>query len=236
MKGVKTFFERNGSTILSGIGSIGVAATSALAIQATPKAVRLIENERKCRDEELSKSDIFKLCWKCYVPAAVIGISTIVCIIGANALNKRQQAALASAYMLVSNGYKEYKNKLREVAGEETDISVQEAIVKEKYDGPLNNYDCLFYEYNYGEFFERSKEDVLEAEHQLNLKLANDGYACLNDLYGYLGLPKSDAGRVISWSSDEFHGETWVDFKHELVELEDGMECYVIDILTPPTI
>ena len=236
MKGVKTFLERNGSTILSCIGSVGVAATSALAIQATPKAVRLIENERKCRDEELSKADIVKLCWRCYVPAAVIGISTIACIVGANALNKRQQAALTSAYMLVSNAYKEYKGKVKELAGEETDISIQEAIIKEKYDGPLNHYNCLFYEYNYGEFFERSKVDVLEAEHQFNLKLSNDGYVCLNDLYGYLGLPKSDVGRVISWSSDEFHGETWVDFKHELVELEDGMECYVIDISTPPTI
>lgn len=236
MKGVKTFFERNGPTILSCIGSIGVAATSALTVQATPKAVRLIENERKHRDDELSKADIFKLCWKCYIPATITGISTITCIIGANVLNKRQQAALASAYMLVSNAYKEYRNKLKQIAGEETDISVQKAVIKEKYDGPMNYEDCLFYEYNYGDFFERTKKDVLEAEHQVNLKLSNDGYACLNDFYGYLGLPKSDVGRVISWSSDEFHGETWVDFKHEHVELEDGMECYVIDIVTPPTI
>lgn len=236
MKGIKSFFERNGPTILSGVGSVGVAATSALAIQATPKALYLIDHERECRDDDLSKVEMFKLCWKCYIPAAVVGLSTIACIIGANALNKRQQAALASAYMLVSNTYKEYRNKLKELAGEKTDISVQEAMIKERYNGQMKYDDCLFYEYNYGDFFERTKEEVLEAEHQVNLKLSNDGYACLNDFYGYLGLPKSDLGRVISWSSDEFHGETWVDFKHEHVELEDGMECYVIDISTPPTI
>lgn len=48
--------------------------------------------------------------WKCYIPTAAFGLSTIACIMGANALNSRKQAALTSAYALINQSYKEYKD------------------------------------------------------------------------------------------------------------------------------
>lgn len=49
---------------------------------------------------------------KKYSPAVAIGASTIACIMGANALNRRQQVALTSAYALDQNSYKEYKDNM----------------------------------------------------------------------------------------------------------------------------
>ena len=51
---------------------------------------------------------------------------------GANALNRRQQAALTSAYALVQNSYKEYKDKLKELYGEEAHNAIVNSIVAEK--------------------------------------------------------------------------------------------------------
>lgn len=57
-----------------------------------------------------TKTEAIAAAWKCYIPAVAIGASTIACIMGANALNRRQQAALTSAYALVQSSYKEYKD------------------------------------------------------------------------------------------------------------------------------
>lgn len=95
---------------------------------------------------------------------------------------------------------------------------------------------CLFYELNYGEFFERTKGEVLSAEYRFNLKFMHKGYANLNDLYELLYLPKTEQGEVLGWAAGEgMYGCPWIDFKHELIKLDDGMECYIITMPFEPT-
>ena len=95
---------------LSCVASVGVVVTAVAAVKATPKAVSLIyADSRKRHDGDpyaYSKKEAVAAAWKCYIPAVAIGASTIACIMGANALNRRQQAALTSAYALVQKSYK----------------------------------------------------------------------------------------------------------------------------------
>ena len=44
MNKVLSFLNRNGSTILTCIGAIGVIATSVMAVKATPKAIKMIDD------------------------------------------------------------------------------------------------------------------------------------------------------------------------------------------------
>ena len=106
------FFKKNSSTILTCIGAIGVAATAVMAVKATPKAIAMLDKAKEEKGEELTKLETFKVAAPAYIPATVVGVSTIACIFGANILNKKQQASLMSAYALVDNYYKEYKNSL----------------------------------------------------------------------------------------------------------------------------
>lgn len=251
MKGAKIrlYLKRNSPTIVSYIGAIGVVASIITAVQATPKALSLIENEKEHINERLEQSgwqtrvdkltvvETAKVAWRCYIPTAIIGLSTITCIFGANALNRNQQAALASAYILLDNSYKEYKNKVSSLLGEDTNIHIQKSIVEDRYadtDISVSDENQLFYEYNYGEFFERTKAQVLNAEYNFNQKFISNGYATLNDLYEFLGLYKTQEGEVIGWSVQE--GYSLVDFEHELLELEDGMECTIINLPITPSI
>ena len=82
-------------TILTCIGAVGVVATAVLAVKATPKADGLIKaDSRRNHDGDpyaATKLEAVKSCWKCYIPAATTGIATIICIFGANTLNKKQQ-------------------------------------------------------------------------------------------------------------------------------------------------
>ena len=99
-------------TILTCIGAAGVVATAVLAVKATPKADSLIKaDSRRNHDGDpyaATKLEAVKSCWKCYIPAAATGVATIICIFGANTLNKKQQASLASAYALVNRSYSDY--------------------------------------------------------------------------------------------------------------------------------
>ena len=128
-KGLVGFMKRNSTTILTIIGSAGVAATAILAATETPKALRLIEEAKKKKGEELTKVEIVKAAAPAYIPAVVTGASTIACVVGANSLNKRAQASLASAYALVSSTYSEYKDKVKELCGEETHEKVMTVLL-----------------------------------------------------------------------------------------------------------
>ena len=133
MKGeVLSFIKRHSSTILTCIGAGGVIATSVLAVKSTPKALQLLANAEAEKGEELTKKEIVKVAAPAYVPALTTGVATLACIFGANALNKKQQALLISAYGLVNGAYKDYRSKLKETLGEDTDVQIRDAIIQDK--------------------------------------------------------------------------------------------------------
>lgn len=237
----KLFFKRNSSTILTCVGSIGVAATAVLAVKATPKAIRLLELAEEEKGEELTTLETVKIAGPAYIPAAIAGISTIACIFGANILSKRQQASLMSAYALVENSYKEYKNKIKTLYGDDSDKEITKEIVKDKYE----NYDVsvsdekqLFFDYFSMRYFESTMEEVLIGENNFNKNLTLNGYASLNELYDSLGIPRVDYGYELGWSHEAggaFYGYSWIDFEHEKITLEGDLECCIISMSHEPT-
>ena len=124
--------KRSAPTILTIIGSIGVVATAVIAVKVTPKATKLLEQAKEEKGEELTKFEVIKVAGPSYIPAAVTGVATIACIFGANVLNKKKQAAIMSAYALLDNSYKEYRNKATKLFGEDADRRIKEEIAKSK--------------------------------------------------------------------------------------------------------
>lgn len=249
-KGLVGFMKRNSATILTCIGAAGVAATAVLSATQTPKALRLIEEAKKEKGEELTKVEVVKAAAPAYIPAIAVGGATIACILGSNVLNKRTQASLASAYALVSSTYTEYKDKVKELYGEETHKKVMSSIAAEKAkDTNIMAYSCcsaysmdfkdadeeirLFYDSFGNRYFESTISKVLQAECRLNRNFMLEGVQDLNDFYEFLGLEPTDIGKSVGWSyCDDYY---WIDFSHYKTELEDGLECYVIDMISEPT-
>lgn len=79
----------------------------------------------------MTKLETIKIAGPVYIPPILLGASTITCVLGANVLNKRTQAALVSAYGLLAESYKEYRNKVIDIYGEEADKKVKEEIAKD---------------------------------------------------------------------------------------------------------
>ena len=216
----KIRLKHGSPTILTCLGAIGVVATSVLAIQATPKAVRKIRAD-SCINHDgdpdaYTKTEAFQSAWRCYIPASLVGMSTIACIFGANILNKHQQATITSAYALLSNTYQDYERKTKEIFGEEGHQKIIDAIAAERADDVyisspgICGSDSL-------SFSERNPEDV---------RLFYDSFS---ERYFESKIP---GGEALGWFYED--GISWIDFNHHKTVLNDGLEVYVIDIEYPP--
>lgn len=245
------FVKRNAGTILTCAGGVGVVSTAVLAVKATPKAMKLLEDAKKNKQEELTNWDVVRIAGPAYIPAVVTGVATLACIFGANVLNKRQQAALMSAYALVDTKFKEYKDKVKEIYGEEAHNEIVNKIMIEKAEDVYVHSECLcancdlsleendgepklFYDEHSNRYFEATIEQVIQAEYHLNRNFTLRGYVYLNEFYEFLGVETTDYGSVLGWAvnDDEIY---WVDFNHRKVVMEDGLEVYIIETPYEPS-
>ena len=230
----KVFLSRNSSTILTCIGGVGVVATVVTAGKATPKAMALIEEAKEEKGEDLTKVETAIVAAPAYITTAVLGVSSLVCIFGANALNQRQQAMMTSAYALLDNSYKEFKAKVNELYGDDAGANVRGEIAKDHYkDTHIHVEDGkqLFYDDFSGRYFESTMENVLNAELKINRMLAQDTGVYLNEFYELLGIETIEYGDYIGWSSValcEMYWWSWIEFRHEKVVMDDGLECTII--------
>ena len=236
----RLFLNRNASTILTCIGGVGVVATSVLAVKATPKALAVLEEARDEKGEELTKMEVIKVAGPAYVPAILVGASTIACIFGANVLNKRKQAAIMSAYALLDNSYKEYRNKVNELYGENADDNVREELAIDKFeesDFDVEGEKQLFYDEFSERYFESTMEKVIKAEYEINKKISLWGGANLNEFYEHLDIAPTDYGEHLGWSSGylmESVWSDWLDFEHKKVLIDDDLECCIISMSIDP--
>lgn len=238
MNKLQYLLKKYSPLVLTTIGSVGVVVTSVLTAKATIKAKKLIEdveedvNYKLCFKDDWQ--DIIKIAWKPYIPAIISGISTISCIYGAHFLNRKTQASLVSAYAFLNNSYKEYVEKSKEVYGEDAENKIKEAIAKSKYQGINHEIDGetrLFFDYQSMQYFESTFDKIKKAENFVNQEFAASGYVHLSVFYDYLGLEGYGNLDSLGWCSFDDYYE--IEFEHQRVVMDDGLECWIITC-TPP--
>ena len=241
----KWFLKHNGSTILTIGGAAGVITTAVVAVKETPKALYLLEQAKEEKGEDLTAIEKVKVAGPVYIPSIIIGASTIACIFGANTLNKRQQAALMSAYALLDNSYKEYKKKVTEMYGEDADKLVRNSIAKDKYEEAHIDPDeeddrkRLFYDEFSEQYFRATTAEVLKAEYEVNREMAQNGGVALTRFYELLNIDKLKLSEDIGWSIgmlSDMYWTFWIDFDHEKVIMDDEMECTIIRMCYEPVV
>jgi len=235
------FLARNSSTLLTGLSVAGVVSTPILAVKATPEAIRILEYE--CRDLEgipLTKTNILKLTWKCYVPAVIMGGITIGCIIGAHTLHLRKQAALASACSLTAAALREYQAKVIETIGETKARAIKEEIHKDRLkNNPVGTKEVIIagagemlcYDVLSGRYFKSDIETIRRVQNDLNRDLMNEMWIDLNAVYDALGIPPIKLGAELGWAVND----SLVEFKFSTQQAENGAPCLVIDYDVPPS-
>ena len=235
----KKLLKQNSSTILTCVGAVGVVATAIMSARDTIKAVELVK-KKEASYTKLSKKEIIKTAAPAYIPTAIVGLSTIACIFGANVLNKKAQASLASAYALLDQSYKEYKTQAKKVYGEDADKNIKEAIAKNYYeDSDITMKDDekqLFFDFHGLQLFTSTIDEVKTAEKTVNQMMSSTGYVPLNVFYEMLGIECTDIDYEIGWSlgSCKEYGYDQITFFHDKIENDDGTEIMAITMATEP--
>lgn len=239
----KLFFKKNASTILTIFGAAGVVATAVTAVQATPKAMRLIEEKKSEKGGELTKWEVVQTAGIAYIPSAIVCATTVGCILGAQVLNKRTQARLTSAYALLNTSYKQYRKKANDIYGEDADQKINEEIAKDQYEEEKPEVEdptqMLFYDIYSQQYFTSTEADVKNAEYLINRSLNIRGYASVKEFYDFLGIKSVDSGEELGWSTGmnlDYYWQEWVDFHHQYTIMEDGLECCIIYMMQEPTL
>lgn len=241
-KGIRSTVVKHSPEILVGIGISGLFATTVLAVRATPKALELIEKasqEKEVPVEELTPIEKTKACWKCYIPAAVTGVLSAGCIIGAQSVNARRNAALAAAYTLSDTALREYQAKVTEVIGEKKDQLIRDKMSEDKIkNNPVSKNeviittkgDTLCYDELSGRYFKSDIDKIKRAVNEINRQINLDMYASLNDFYDELDLDHTQIGYDLGWNLDS--GLVDVYFSSQLAD--DGTPCIVMNHRVAP--
>lgn len=175
MKSASRFLKKNGGTILAIGASVGVVLTAIETGKASIKAEKLIE--MNSAEPTYTTKEKVKDCWKFYLPAAALGAGTIACILGSNALNKKQIASLTAGYMALGKAYQEYRREVAQHVGAdyEKEIYKDAQSVLKKSTSDMVEDKLLCYEPISKRYFHATEAALLEAFYSLNRDFALNG-------------------------------------------------------------
>lgn len=234
--------DKHSPEILLGIGIAGMFTSIALAVKATPKALRQIDEKKKdLHKDKLTAGETVKVTWKCYIPAAVTSVTSTMCLIGSHSVLARRTAAIATAYKLSEAALSEYKEKVVETIGEKKEKVLREEIASEKAT-QQNSSESKVYITGSGStlcldplskrLFESDINAIKRAQNEINEKMLVSpfGYASLNEFYIELGLEPTDTGDDMGWNVST--GTVKVDISAGLTK--DDRPCIVLDYRVAP--
>lgn len=239
----------NAPTILTALGVTGLVTTAVLTGKASFKAAEVIRNEQAKIDLDLVTHNIenktalrvdwwygSKITWKLFVPAVGTAAVTIACIVCANHISTRRTAALASAYSIGQEAFREYRTKVIDTIGDKKEQEVQDKIAQDRVnESPpstvyvLNEDENIFLDMYSGRYFKSNMQAVKKAQNDTNYEILSNDYASLSDFWDRLDLPKTSESDDIGWNTD-----MQLDLVIGTSMTPDEKPCFTINFLMIP--
>lgn len=282
LSGFKHVISENSPKLLLIGGFIGFGATVVLASYESTKLSKILDEHKEEMDkvkkyeeeheEEMNeegakytikeaKRDKFIIFSKTvrkiirnYLPAAVVGILTILCFLYSyKGINKKYLAASALACSL-SDAFNSYRKRVKDELGEEVEkhfyyntdkvkvtelepgkkkpTEYEEEVLRDENDIPV--YAKFFDEYN-PNWTKNSATNRLFLKGQMaraNDLFRRDGVLLLNDVYRMLNFDITEIGNEVGWFKN--HGDQFIDFgiddinKERVRAFNDGYEPSIL--------
>lgn len=238
----KGILQEHTPEILMGVGIAGMITTTVLAVRATPKALDFIAaREEELNISKLSITDMVKVAWKPYIPCVITGAISIGCVLGANSVNFRRNAALATAYKLSETAFAEYKDAVVETIGEKKEELVRHKISENRLkQNPVSKNEVivagdggatLCYDALSGRYFKSTIQKIESARNKVNEQMLGDNYVSLNEFYERLDLEPTKIGDELGWN---IFSDGLVEVRFDYQGAEDGTPCLVLDYNVSP--
>lgn len=170
---------------------VGIFSTTGLAITATFKASKELEEKLK-EDEELDIFDKLRIVSKYYVGTAVSGVATIGMAIASNRASAAHSAIIASGCALAQEAAEKAEKSLvaSEKRNEEKTAELNKALMK---DLPPDRY-MWCKDLQTGAMFKTNKEILDNADGQIRERFQEDRATTINDLYSMIGVDRIEIG------------------------------------------
>lgn len=167
---------------------------------------------------------------KTYSKAIVLTGTGICLFLTAHNIMSKRTAALATAYNILDNEFKKYRENVINEFGEEIDKKLryslsdkEETAEKESEEAKPNTKKNILGYSDYAKCFDESNINwkknaelnliFLKAqERYANDKLEAQGFIFLNDVYELLDIPKTKIGQLVGWMKNSDNGDGYVDF------------------------
>ena len=216
------------STVLCGLGCLGVIGTGITTFIATRKS------EKTLSDETLTqKEKIIKVLPKFSIPA-VVAIGSITCIITNNYQNRKQIRTLAAAYMSMAELFNSYRREVIKEKGEDFDEQCYTAALKNtNYPNVRTDEVILLKDEFSGDVIETTLFDVEHAkrcciEHYTDL---DEGGRLNQNQYRWMfGFDWKPEYEDYGWCED--NGVYPIKFKPDIYNEEEGV--WILETYDPP--
>lgn len=170
---------------------------------------------------------------KLYGPSIVVGSISIVALSGSHVQLTRRNAALSSSLAALTKAFSEYRDRIRGEIGEERELELYHCMEDNEIEGPDGKKELVkvgppegapFGSSPYAAKFGRDTTKMFQnsmgnnrvfielMQHQANLRLQANGHVFLNEVYDWLGLPRTTAGAIVGWVYNSQNGDNYIDF------------------------
>lgn len=244
LKGIGKTFRTKASEhcpeILTGLGIAGMLTSTILAVRATPKALKVIEEEKKMLEKEtLEPVETVKLTWRHYIPTVLVGGVSVVCLIWGSKVSIKRYTALAAACSLSETAFRDYRTKVVEKIGEQKEKEIHKEIAKERFESsPVSTHRIegtgvgneLCFDVLSGRYFPCDATHLRSIENDINRRMREENYISANEYFYELGLDPIPLGEKVGWNIDK--GYIDIDFDTQLTD--DNRPCLVVRHNNPP--
>lgn len=202
--------KKHSPAILTALGIGGFITTTVMAVKVTPKAMEDIENKKKTEGKEkLTRKETIQVVWKHYAIPAALGVTSATCVICANSIHSKRNAALAAACTISERALVDYKDSAKEIVGEKKEEKISDNVIqKKKAEHPIGNKelvafdgdDTIFFEPMSGRYFKGSINGLDRIINQLSSDMRYGDPLSLNDFYEEVGLSYTEIGETHGWN------------------------------------
>lgn len=241
-KSLKTGISKRSPQILTAVAILELAATVYLSIKATPKAEKLIKDAEEKKGDKLTPVEVVKTAWKPYVPAVIVGMSAVSCMIGANTVHTRRNAALAAACQLAETTFNDYKEKVIETVGEKKEELIRDSVAQNLVNKTPESFEesniintgkgtTLFKDWASGRAFRHDRVEIERAVNRLNHRINTDYSVSLSEFYYEIDLDPTGISDSLGWSRDQ---TGLIDVKFSPAVAPNGEPCFLVHFARGP--
>lgn len=213
----------------------GLVATTSLTVYGTVKAVRKYDEKKTELGRPLTKKEIAKATYKCYIAPAATFVATVGGTVGGEIFNMKTQAAMAATIMGLKKSYDKYGHTVKKYFGEEGLHKVKKDFIdntKKPSIIPRADQNIYWLGYGFDGMFLATPQEIELANGYLNKLLRTQYTATVGDFLDYLSTTEPTAASTMyGWGRHEILGELddgWLSIDDEIYEGDNGEQIHCI--------